>query len=218
MKRLQIAIAITVLGLMGIAGRPASAQNLLTNGSFELPALPPGTGFSEILAGGVLPGWTVGGDGIDLIRDFWQPSAGAQSIDLSRLTAGTISQTVATTPFQVYNLIFDMAGNPDSGDPFKDMQVGITNSTQPSSLQTFNITGFSRSDMGWSQRTIAFVALSNTTTISFTSLENNAFGPALDNVRLFEDTAAGIVPEPATFALFAPGLALAGLIRRRRRK
>jgi choice-of-anchor C domain-containing protein len=215
MKALQASIAVSVLVLlMAVAGRPAAAQtNLLLNGSFESPAI---TGqFITIPAGGSLTDWVVGGGGIDLIRDHWVSADGAQSIDLSALTTGSISQGVSTTIGATYNLIFEMAGNPNGGDTIKDMNVDVTG--YASSLEQFNITGFSQSNMGWSQRTISFVALSNTTTISFTSLDNNAFGPALDNVRLFEDTAAGIVPEPGTFALLGSGLGMVALLRRRRR-
>ena len=215
MKALQASIAMSVFVLLiGVAGRPASAQtNLLLNGSFESPVI--SGPFVAVPAGGTLTNWIVGGDGIDIIRDYWQHSDGEQSIDLSNLEAGNISQTVSTTFGATYNLIFDMAGNPAGGDTIKDMNVDITG--YASSLQQFNITGFSQTNMGWSQRTISFVALGPSTTITFTSLDNNPFGPALDNVRLIEDVSAGVVPEPGTLALLGSGIGMAAVLRRRRR-
>jgi choice-of-anchor C domain-containing protein len=215
MKALKASLAVSVFVLItGVAGRPASAQtNLLLNGSFESPVI--SGPFVAVPAGGTLTNWIVGGDGIDIIRDYWQHSDGAQSIDLSNLEAGSISQTVSTSFGVTYNLIFDMAGNPAGGETIKDMNVDVTG--YASSLQQFNITGFSQTNMGWDQRTISFIALGPSTTITFTSLDNNAFGPALDNVRLFEDVTAGVVPEPGTLALLGSGLGMVTLLRRRRR-
>jgi choice-of-anchor C domain-containing protein len=204
-------ISLSVPGALALATSPASAQvNLLTNGDFELPVI--AGAFQSVPPGNTIPGWTVGPVGVDIIRTYWQPSSGAQSIDLSAGDAGSLTQSVATTIGAPYLLLFDMAGNPDGGDPQKDMTVDITG--QPTSPQTFNTTGFSVTNMGWSPRSIPFVATSGTTTITFTSLEANAFGPALDNVRLFAGSFAA--PEPGTLALFGTGIAAMGVFVRRR--
>jgi choice-of-anchor C domain-containing protein len=200
------------LSLLALTASPAAAQiDLLVNGDFEAPII--GGGFQAIPPGPGLTGWTVGGAGIDHIAGFWQPSSGAQSIDLSALSAGSITQTVNTLLGSPYSLVFDLAGNPDGGDAIKDVLVEISDG--PSSVETFDITGFSRTNMGWSTRTINFVATSTTTTVTFTSLENNAFGPALDNVHLFGPSPA---PEPGALALLGlTGIPLLGAVIRRRR-
>jgi choice-of-anchor C domain-containing protein len=201
-----------VVGLGTMLTLPASAQvNLIQNGSFESPVI--GGAFSTIPPGPGLTNWTVGGAGVDLIRTFWQPAEGAQSLDLSALDAGSVSQTVATSIGTTYDLLFDMAGNPGGGNIIKNMVVSITGASN--SLQQFNTTGFSNTNMGWSARSLFFTATSTSTVIAFTSQEANVFGPALDNVRLFE-RASGIAPEPGTLALLGSSLLMVGILRRRR--
>jgi choice-of-anchor C domain-containing protein len=208
-------VAITLaLSAVVAAALPASAQvNLLANGSFESPVI--GGPFQQVPPG-TLTNWTVGGAGVDHIGSFWQASDGVQSVDLSALGAGSISQTVATTVGSQYLLLFDMAGNPDGGDPVKDMVVAITG--QAPSNQQFVTTGFSRTNMGWSLRNLPFIASNASTTITFTSQEANAFGPALDNVRLFLVTGSNVAPEPGTLTLLGSSVIAVVIARRRFRR
>jgi hypothetical protein len=70
--------------------------------------------------------------------------------------------------------------------------------------------------MGWTTQTYSFTATGPSTTLSFTSLENSAYGPALDNVALADVTP---VPAPALSAWALLGLAgLLGLIAWRSRR
>lgn len=218
MKILQVVQrSSVVLGLLVLAGAPASAQvNLLTNGDFEAPVI--GGQYTAIGAGSpMLTGWTVGGGGIDLVRGYWPAASGAQSVDLSAQSAGFISQTVPTVVGETYNLLFQMAGHPDGGSAIKQMVIAITG--QSDTNQQFNTTGLSRTNMGWSPRSLSFVATASNTTITFSSLTNNPFGPAVDNIRLFGGGVSAAAPEPATLLLFGcGGLVMSVRMRRRSSK
>jgi choice-of-anchor C domain-containing protein len=212
--RREVRHSSIALGLLVLTGLPASAQvNLLTNGDFEAAAI---TGGFTTLPGGspTLTGWTVGGAGVDLIHNYWQAASGTQSLDLSALSAGSVSQTVPTMVGASYSLFFHMAGNPAGGNALKEMIVAITG--QSDNTQQFNVTGLSQTNMGWSQRSLSFVAAAPNTTITFTSSTNNPFGPALDNVRLFQSGVNAAAPEPASMLLLScGGLLMSARLRRR---
>jgi hypothetical protein len=66
--------------------------------------------------------------------------------------------------------------------------------------------------MGWEQFFYSFTATNAATVLTFASGEQNAFGPALDNVAI-----SAAVPEPATWAMLIAGFAgIGGSMRRRR--
>jgi hypothetical protein len=80
-----------------------------------------------------------------------------------------------------------------------------------STSYTFDTTGATRTDMGWTPFTYNFVADGGTTTLSFTSSIGGAYGAALDAVSVSD-----AVPEPATWALMILGFgAIGGAMRRR---
>jgi hypothetical protein len=66
--------------------------------------------------------------------------------------------------------------------------------------------------MGWTTNGFDYIATTNTTTLYFLSMQNSAYGPALDNVSV---TA---VPEPESYAMLLAGLGLMGAIARRRKQ
>jgi choice-of-anchor C domain-containing protein len=203
MNRILLTIAIVCLAVT-----PASAA-LFQNGSFENGLNPPTSGFSTLYGGSTdISGWTVGGHSIDWIGDYWQPAEGARnSVDLNGNAPGSISQAFDTTPGTTYRVTFAMAGNPDSGDRYKDLRV-TANGT--SADYTFDILGKTHSIMGWDTREFFFAASgSQTTLLTFLSLETDAYGPALGNVTVAP------VPAPATIYLLVTGLI--GLVGMRRR-
>ncbi len=203
-------LALTAL-LMAVVAPAAPAQNLLTNGSFESPQLSASTTFITIMNGSAFGSWTVTAGSIDLLRTYWAPADGFQSIDLNGNNPGTIAQTFATTTGATYQLRFRMAGNPDY-TLTKAMRVWW--GAQDLGLFTFAQTGQTRSAMGWQTITLSgLVASGSSTTLQFASANGGPTGMALDDVIV------ALVPEPAPPVLVATGLfcLLAMRVSRRRR-
>lgn len=153
----------------------------LSNGGFEDPSV--STTFIPLPGGSdQLNGWAIGGAGVDHIGNYWQASEGDQSLDMSNLDAGSISRELTGLMVgREYTVYFDMAGNPDGGPNFVQLKVSAAGEVQGYS---FNTAGHSKAAMGWEQHSFTFVADSTTETLTFTSLTNTPYGPALDNVRI----------------------------------
>ena len=203
-------LALTAL-VMTVLAPVVSAQNLLTNGSFESPQQSASTTFITIMNGATIGAWTVTTGSVDLIRTYWAPADGYQSIDLNGSSAGTIAQTFATTAGATYQLRFNMAGNPDY-TLTKAMHVWW--GAQDLGLFTFAQTGQSRSAMGWQTITLSgLVASGSSMTLQFAAANGGPTGIALDNVIV------ALVPEPAPLLLVSTGLfgVLVMRVRRRRR-
>lgn len=198
--RMRIVLALTAFAAV-LHAAP------FTNGSFETGPAPGsfvtlGTGNTNIT------GWTVGGGGVDYIGSYWQAQDGSRSLDLSATSSGSISQTFDTILNQVYSVSFWMAGNPAGSPSVKTLRVSAAGSQQD---YTFDVTGRTTSNMGWQENEFSFLATSTSTTLTFASLTNTSFGPALDNVSVEADQ---VVPEPSTWMMLGGGLV--ALVFRRR--
>jgi choice-of-anchor C domain-containing protein len=204
MKRICMALAAASVGF--IANADAS---VFQNGGFETgPA--PGSFITLGSGSTAITGWTVGGGGIDYIGSYWQPSDGSRSLDLNGNLPGSISQTFDVVSGQTYQVTFYLAGNTDGGPAIKTLTASIDSTVF---LASFDSTGKSRSDMGWMQYSFLFTANGPTETLSFqsTTLEGNAYGPALDNVSV------AAVPESSTWAMMILGFLGVGFVSYRRR-
>ncbi|QXQ07535.1 choice-of-anchor C family protein [Sphingosinicellaceae bacterium] len=194
------------------AAAPALAVDLV-NGSFE-DGSNPGVGESYVAANSSdIVGWTVSGGGLGYVGDYWQAANGSRSLDLSE-TASTISQTFATDVGGSYAILFDMSGDPASGAGSKQLMVAV-GSVQPL-LQVYDVTADnSLTNMLWQSYFFEFTALSETTTLSFSSM-GEGVGPALDNVILLGiDSMPSPIPEPVTWSLMGIGFGLLGTAIRR---
>ncbi len=178
---------------------PVQAANLIQNGSFETATVNPNPGTSYITLGvgsTVITGWTVSQATIDYIGTYWQASEGSRNLDLSGLNAGGIQQTFNTTVGETYRVTFDLAGNTDYSPTIKEMRVSAGGNSADFS---FDITGKSRSNMGWVSRSWGFTATGTTTTLSFLNLVDTPYGPALDNVSVIAlSSPPPSIPEPSS--------------------
>ena len=201
--------AVTILFL---ATGLAEAQTVV-NGSFELGVSIPSSSL-QLNAGDStsLTGWNVTSGNIDYIGSLWTAGDGSRSLDLSGTTHGTIEQIIAGfTLGHSYRLSFLMAANTEGGPTIKSLQASIGASTQ---TFTFDGTGHSNVNMGWSQRTLDFVATSSSMALDFTGLQDGLYGTALDAVAITP------VPEPGTLSLLGSAALVCslGAIRRRIKK
>ena len=100
----------------GLPARPATAQNLVVNGSFELPdttyAIFDASGATCcITLGTPLTGWTIANDGgaVQLAEDIPNAPDGNQRLVMDASTTNTraiISQDLVTTPGETYTVRF----------------------------------------------------------------------------------------------------------------
>jgi len=170
----------------------AWAATAITNGSFE----------------GSMSGWTVA-QPVDLVCGGWQNADGNCSVDMGASPGqGEISQSLATVAGATYTVTFALSGNP-SCTPGNENWVGwvsepgikylsVTASPAVSTLMvySFDVTGKSYADMGWTPQAFVFTADSAATTLTFRNIENNWCGPAIDNVSISGGPAA-VVPASA---------------------
>lgn len=180
------------------------------NGSFELiNSVPPITGscraFNAVTGSTQITGWTVSVGNVDWrgapIRGcFWTPSDGSVSLGLVGLGGGGvggIEQTFDTVPGKTYVVAFDLAGDIAAPPIVKPLAVTIDGAT---TIFTFDTTGRSIIDMGWTTHGIRFTAIGTSSTIRFVSDVTTSggtldAGAALDNVQITlhpDDAIAGI--------------------------
>jgi len=158
----------------------------LTNGSFESGAYADGgSGFEQLNAGDTsLTGWNVDAGSVDWIGTYWPAQDGGMSIDMSGSDAGTISQTLATTIGNSYNVAFYLSGNPAGPPTVKTLDLSATGGTV--GHYSFDTAGSTLANMNWTAVSYSFTATGTSTTLTFVSTTPGAYGPAIDNVVVTE--------------------------------
>ncbi len=219
----SVPVALVAASCIALAA-PAGA-NLLVNGGFEVTPCSPGTtSFCTAAVGTPLLGWTVTGGSVDFVNQgYWTPAAGKWSLDLDGFSLGSIAQVflTPTTGAGLFDLAFDLSGNPDGPPGLKLVRIDLVGATfvggGTSRVAGYDAGANTRTNMNWQSWDFSFVAaLGAPVTVSFTSLSNvlapgpHFFGAALDNVAVTP------VPEPSSYALFLAGVAAIGFIARRR--
>jgi choice-of-anchor C domain-containing protein len=169
--------AAVLLSFIALISTAAYAQAVLNNRSFETGTAP---GAASILAPGstAIEGWTVIDGNVSYVGSKWQHAQGERSVGL--LCGGGISQTLATEPDMKYEIRFNMAGDPAATPPLKTLVVSFGETR----VFTFDTTGRSHTEMGWSPRTWVFRAKDAKTTLTFTSPKVECSAPAIDSVRI----------------------------------
>ena len=192
---LQILTIALAVATSGVAATPPPPSGLVVNGSFELGIDPD----VQIDAPNstAITGWTVQSGNIDYVGAGWMAGDGNRSLDMSGTTVGTIRQVIAgLTAGQAYRLSFLMAGNPGLIPPFpsvKRLRASIGSASQEYS---FNASGRSANNMGWTEKVLDFTADGSSMTLLFTSLTEGLGGAALDKVTISLETSAPPVNHP----------------------
>ena len=165
----------------------AESLEIIKNGSFEKFAIADPPPFTTVGDGSkAIECWVVTGE-IDYINGLWFASDGDRNIDLNGSDArGAIYQALTTKIGAQYEVLFDMAGNPDNRDSSQINKKMLVSASGQSQVFDFDIAGTTRDSMGWQLKTFFFIATDTTTTLAFASLIPDSWGPALDNVRVSE--------------------------------
>lgn len=153
-------------------------------------------------------GWAVSGGTVDIIGaggifDLAPGNGRYVDLDGSTNNAGIFANSVSVVAGQTYTLSFSLAGNQrGAGNDTVEVNFG-------SLSQVFNLNAAD----AFSVHTLSFTAASGGSAgFSFIDNGSDNQGALLDNVRI---TA---VPEPETYGMMLGGLALLGMVARRRRQ
>jgi hypothetical protein len=220
----------TVLAVCSLSMAAGIARgNLITNPSFETstPSVTAGS-FANFATGSTgITGWTViGPASISAVSTTFAQNGvtfeaedGNVWIDLtgenSNSTEG-LQQAVTTATGTNYILTF-FVGNTTGGGIFGTTStVGLyVNGTE---VNTYENSNADTTGLNWEQFTYNFTASSASTTIGFINLDpGNDNSNGLDLVDLEAGSSGGGLPEPASIGLVGAGLAVTGMLVRRKR-
>ncbi|MEO5702180.1 MAG: DUF642 domain-containing protein, partial [Casimicrobiaceae bacterium] len=181
--------------ILGTSATRAAAANLIANGGFETPTVRNKNGSSDALlprdGGKDKPFiWTIGGDSIALVGNFWVAAESSQSIDLNGKGAGSISQDLNLKNGYKYQLSFKYSSHPDrsASDGPPQMTVRWNEGAATPYVESFRFGGHStKQDMAWIAVDRTIVAGASAATLSFTSdVPTGTYGVALDAVSVVE--------------------------------
>lgn len=161
---------------------PPSSTNLVLNGGFESGVTPGGALNLTAPDSTSLTSWSVQAGTIDYIGSLWSAGDGVRSLDMNGISTGSIRQPVTGfSPGRIYRLSFLMAGNLGAGPTIKALRASMGTNTQDF---TFDITGRSLNQMGWTEKTMEFIPSSVSMMLGFDSLTAGNAGPALDSISI----------------------------------
>ncbi|OKI17683.1 choice-of-anchor C family protein [Streptomyces sp. CB03911] len=181
--------AVLVAGATAMAApaQAAAGHRALSHfddGSFETPKAP-ANAFTNLTAGQSIGPWKVTAGSVDLIgAGFWQAAEGDQSLDLNGSGSGTVAQSFTTVPGTTYSVTYALAGNPEGGVALRTGRALIDG--QDFQDFSFDVTGRTKTAMGYVGHQFSFVAQGTSTTLSFASTVAGAYGPVVDNVQVKE--------------------------------
>jgi len=167
----------------GQAAEKPMRFDLLPDGGFETPKVLPTSKARTLSAGNrALAPWRITAGSVD-VQSYWPAVEGTHTLDLNGVSAGTIEQSFATIPGQVYQLLFDYANNPDR--PARRATASVTVTGDGTLLSTsIAHTDSTPTKMKYARFLETFVADSATTTVRFASTTRGSFGIILDGVSV----------------------------------
>jgi choice-of-anchor C domain-containing protein len=201
----------------------AAPANLVTNGSFENPAVGPGYVVYPAGSDGIT-GWTVGAGSVSNASveqdssDNWPADTGNISVDLSGNGPGDIYQDLATTPGTSYIISFALGGNFYCGQTVKQMKLTFGGTVL---TYEFDDTKSSASNMHWEHESLQVTATSATTRLDFADVtaDQSSCGAVVDSVSVSATPAPALAEVPAVPVLAVGAVGALGggaLIKRRR--
>jgi len=206
MKEIKLIGMSAILLISSVLG--VGAQNLLQNGSFELPGF--GGNQMFVAYSTELTGWVVGGNGSVYVHNgmggiFAPAQDGSHYLDLSGdgVPHGTLFQEFATIPGLQYDLNFYIGSSANS-DPTINVQLIGVNSILNTTLTPLVPTG----NINWTEESFLFTADSSITRLSFVDVSVTD-----DNSSYVDNVSVTVVPEP--MALLPIGLIALFFFRRR---
>ncbi len=184
----KLGVILGVLAILQVSA-PTHAQNVIDDGTFEVPATPNSSGVTTYAAGASIGAWKVAAGDVDLLEKSGTFMNDARvvgkSLDLSGTVAGTITQEVETRFDNWYTLSFKYTGNWSSTTDPKGVEVVL--GSQNSNVWYWRPRGWSITDAKWKVRTVRFQAKGPLTLVSFRSLNNSSSGMVISEVRLDAD-------------------------------
>lgn len=187
----RISVGLTLGFLPLMATKPATAVNLVNNGSFESPDIPKNT-FKFLSS---IPGWSLlpGSKGRIEIQDrvAGSPFDGFQFVELDSSAVTGIFQDLATTVGQKYELTFAFSARPKVAQNLLNIKWG------GNAVDSLSVSGVGFTNTNWKTYSYDLVATSATTRLSFDNLneKSDSLGSYIDYVSVTSVTA---IPEPAS--------------------
>jgi len=187
-----------------LAGQASAATvELINNGSFESI-----DGHTVLTSGhwniyNNITGWTGIGHGIE-VRNNVAGSAfdGKYFVELDTTANSAMQQSISTTAGQHYTLSFAFENRPG----VKTSSEGIEVFWNGVSKGVYN------NSTNWKLETLDLVGIAGLSTLKFSARgTSDSYGTSLDKVSLIS-----AVPEPETYGMLLAGLALVGVVARRK--
>jgi len=204
---------ITIVMYLTAAVSCTFAQNLITNGSFEMQAYA-GDGYIYSTDPNFsLPGWTVPTGGNQFFLEYGQPFGRPRYLDGRQAVCInadgvqlSLSQTFSTAVGQSYILSFGLAEEQTGRPSPTAIRVSVAGVTQDF---------FLGSNPGYAIETLNFTASAASTTLSFTDITS---GSAAFDSPFIDAVSVIAVPEPSTVANLLSGVSLSGAVAYLRRR
>jgi len=140
-----------------------------------------------------IPSWSVVSGSVDLVYNaYWQAHDGSWSVDMAGDNDGTLTQSFDTIKGNEYHVSFALSGNPEGGPQTKTLNVGASGTA----VQTYSYTTTYQhnpiANMNYQQESYSFTAVSSSSSITFQSVGDQAWGPVIDTVSVAAFTPAQV--------------------------